>query len=367
MILDGKNEESLLETYCKLGSQLNCDKYMIEKIEDKNCSITDKVKNLQTLILTRITFLQNWWIIVDNVVQLSKISPLLPQVGDPMWINGQIIVTIQNTDAVPQDDEFNKHISIRSGMNDKECCQLLNSYTKDENADDQLLKEVSHALDRQPLALAAAGYYVSRVKKVNCLFTWSQYLVKLSCGEQEDMDADFVEFNTVYSKSMLQATLSAVRRNAKISSIFAKVISFFSMISFDPIPRDIIASFVQNIDPSVSFKDICLHLQDCSLFLNSENNDISLHRIVYKAIIVYQSEHSNNEYKMESNVDQTSKALYMFKERDDEIKLMPHLAKFFQILKTKKIKIDLNTLQYLGNVLKKTGKYDKAIEFYEKF
>ncbi|XP_046854882.1 uncharacterized protein LOC124447931 [Xenia sp. Carnegie-2017] len=126
MTLDGKNEESLLKTYCELGYRLNCDKYMIKKFEDENCSIADKVKNLRSLVSTRLKFWQNWLIIVDNVAQLSKISSLLPQVGDPMWINGQIIVTIQNTDAVPQDDEFNKHISIRSGMNDKECFQLLN-------------------------------------------------------------------------------------------------------------------------------------------------------------------------------------------------------------------------------------------------
>ncbi|XP_046863574.1 uncharacterized protein LOC124457350, partial [Xenia sp. Carnegie-2017] len=175
MTLDGKNEESLLKTYCELGYRLNCDKDMIKKFEDENCSIADKVKNLRSLVSTRLKFWQNWLIIVDNVAQLSKIFSLLPQVGDPMWINGQIIVTIQNTDAVPQDDEFNKHISIRSGMNDKECCQLLEYYTKDDNTDDQLLNEVSHVLGRQPLALAAAGCYVSRVNKANCSFDTGNY------------------------------------------------------------------------------------------------------------------------------------------------------------------------------------------------
>ncbi|XP_046854888.1 serine/threonine-protein kinase/endoribonuclease IRE1b-like [Xenia sp. Carnegie-2017] len=131
--------------------------FMVEKFKDENVSAKEKVKNLRSLVSPRLKFWQNWFIIVDNVVQLSEISSLLPQVGDHMWKNGQLIITVQNTDAVPYDELSSKHISISSGMNDRECCQLLNSYTKDENADDQLLNEVSHALDRQPLALATTG------------------------------------------------------------------------------------------------------------------------------------------------------------------------------------------------------------------
>ncbi|XP_046855151.1 uncharacterized protein LOC124448185 [Xenia sp. Carnegie-2017] len=230
MTLDGKNEDSLLKTYRVLGYRLNCDKDMIKKFDDENCSITDKVKNLRWLVSTRLKFWKNWLIIVDNVEQLSKISSLLPQVGDPMWINGQIMVTIQNTDAVPQDDEFNKHVSIKSGMNDRECFELLKHYTI-EHADDKLLNEVSHALDRQPLALANAGCYFSRLNKANCPFTWRQYLKKLSSEEQENMDTSFVKLNSVYPRSMLQVSLLAVRQNADNSSILAIVINFFSVIS----------------------------------------------------------------------------------------------------------------------------------------
>ncbi|XP_046855153.1 nephrocystin-3-like [Xenia sp. Carnegie-2017] len=351
---------------------------MIKKFEDENCSITDKVKNLRSLVSTRLKFWQNWLIIVDNVVQLSKISSILPQVGDPMWINGQIIVTIQNTDAVPQEDEFNKHISIRSGMNDRECFQLLKHYTI-ENADDQLLNEVSNALDRQPLALAAAVYYISRVNKANCPFTWGQYLKKISSEQEESMDATFVKFNSVYPRSMLQASLLAVRQNAEESSLLANVINFFSIISFDPIPRDIIVFYVQEIDTKYSKEDICLSLKDCSLFLHSENNDVSLHRIVHKATVVFQSEQLNEEHKMEQGCNLTSyqhtfdqifKALYKFKDRDDESKLMPHLEKILQLLKTNKTKINMNTLQvfqYFVNRLRHFGKYDLALELLDEF
>ncbi|XP_046863007.1 uncharacterized protein LOC124456681 [Xenia sp. Carnegie-2017] len=227
MTLDGKNVASLLQSYCDLGYRLNCNKFMVEKFKDENFSAKEKVKNLRSLVSARLKFWQNWLIIVDNVVQLSEISSLLPQVGDHMWKNGQLIITVQNTDAVPYDELSSKHISISKGLNDRECCQLLNSYTKDENADDQLLNEVSHALDRQPLSLAATGYYVSRVNKANCSFTWKEYLKKISLEEEENMSATFVKFNSVYPRSMLQASLLAVKQSAEESSILALVISFF--------------------------------------------------------------------------------------------------------------------------------------------
>ncbi|XP_046855133.1 uncharacterized protein LOC124448164 [Xenia sp. Carnegie-2017] len=348
MTLDGKNLESLLKTYCELGYRLNCDKYMIKNCKDENCSITDKVKNLQSLVSTRLKFWQNWLIIVDNVEQLRKISSLLPQVGDPMWINGQIIVTIQNTDAVPQDDGFNKHISITSGMNDKECFQLLKHYTI-EHADDQLLNEVSPALDRQPLALAAAGYYVSRANKANCSFTWKQYLKKIFSKEQENMDATFVKLNSVYPRSMLQASLLAVRQNAEESSILANVINFFSVISFDPIPRDIIICYVQKIDPKHSKEDICLCLKDCSLFLQSENNDISPNHVDVATSL-------NNLGNVYSDTGNFDKAIE-FHEKALEIRK--------QSLGPNHVDVAWS-INNLGNVYKDTGNYDKAVEFHEK-
>ncbi|XP_046855187.1 uncharacterized protein LOC124448234 [Xenia sp. Carnegie-2017] len=370
MTLDGKNVESLLKSYCDLGYRLNCNKFMVDTFKGENFSAKEKVKNLRSLVSARLKFWQNWLIIVDNVVQLNEISSLLPQVGDHMWKNGQLIITVQNTDAVPHDELFSKHISISSGMNDRECCQLLNSYTKDEKADDQLLNEVSHALDRQPLALAATGYYVSRVNKADCSFTWSQYLKKMSLEEEENIDPNFVKFNSVYPRSMLQASLLAVKQSAEESSILALVISFFSMISFDPLPREIMVYYVQKNDPKQAEEDICLCLDECSLFLHSESNDISLHRVVHKAIIVYQSEHSNEEHEMETNVDHISKALYMFKGRHDEIKLMPHLEKIIQLLKANKTKLNMNTLQvfrYFVERLRHFGKYDLALELLDKF
>ncbi|XP_046855093.1 kinesin light chain 4-like [Xenia sp. Carnegie-2017] len=287
---------------------------MIKKFEDENCSITDKVKNLRWLVSTRLKFWQNWLIIVDNVVQLGKISSLLPQVGDPMWINGQIIVTIQNTDAAPQDDEFNKHISIRNGMNDRECFQLLKHYTI-ENADDQLLNEVSHALDRQPLALAAACYYVSRVNKANCSFTWKQYLEKFYSEEEENMDATFVKFNSVYPRNHVDVAGS---------------LNNLGIVFYE----------TRNYDKAIEVYEKALEIQKQSLGPNHVDVAASLNNL---GLVFYKT---GNYYKA---IEVHEKALEIHQ----------------QLLGPNHIYVAAS-LNNLGNVFEKTGNYDKAIEFHKK-
>ncbi|XP_046856345.1 uncharacterized protein LOC124449473 [Xenia sp. Carnegie-2017] len=201
MTLDGSDVDSLLKTYCELGNLSHCSKSDVKRCLEESATTIEKVENLRSLLSTRLKFWQNWWIIVDNVVHPKKICPLLPQIKKPEWLNGQIIFIFQNTGDVPQYDGFTKHISICSGMNDGECSQLLKHYTKDENADDQLLSKVSQELDRQPLALAAAGCYVSRVNRTNCSFTWMQYLEKILIGEHKKIENAFVgRWNSAYHK-----------------------------------------------------------------------------------------------------------------------------------------------------------------------
>ncbi|XP_046847323.1 uncharacterized protein LOC124440940 [Xenia sp. Carnegie-2017] len=128
MTLEGKDIDSLLKTYAELYQRLSNDKTVIENISKEDKSTEDKIKDFQLLLTQQLKSWQSWWIVVDNVVELDKIYPLLPQVGDHSWKNGQIIVTVQNTDAIPPDGNRNKHISVSHGMNNKECRELLSEW-----------------------------------------------------------------------------------------------------------------------------------------------------------------------------------------------------------------------------------------------
>ncbi|XP_046847442.1 uncharacterized protein LOC124441057 [Xenia sp. Carnegie-2017] len=198
MTLEGKDIDSLLKTYAELYQRLNNDKTVIENILKEAKSSEDKIKDFQLLLTQELKSWQTWWIVVDNVVELHKIYPLLPQVGDHSWKNGQIIVTVQNTDAIPSDGSLNKHISVSHGMNNEKCRKLLSAFSDIPNYDEKLLKDVSDKLDRQPLFLANAAYYVGSVKSTYPTFTWEQYFDKLNEGERQNMGGNFQKINTSY-------------------------------------------------------------------------------------------------------------------------------------------------------------------------
>ncbi|XP_046847297.1 uncharacterized protein LOC124440917 [Xenia sp. Carnegie-2017] len=288
MTLDGKDIDSLLKTYAELYQRLNNDKTVIENILKEAKSSEDKTKDFQLLLTQQLKSWQTWWIVVDNVVELHKIYPLLPQVGDHSWKNGQIIVTVQNTDAIPPDGNLNKHISVSHGMNDEECRQLLSFFSDIHNKDEKYLKDLSDKLNRQPLFLANAASYVGRVKSANPKFTWEQYFDKLNEEERQKMDASFQKINTSYLG--MQTVMLAVQKNAEEYILLKHVFKLFSIISFDPLPKDVIIQFIKSIDPQKSAEDVCLQLKHCSLFLQTENNDIRLHSVVHEAIINYSSQ-----------------------------------------------------------------------------
>ncbi|XP_046863542.1 uncharacterized protein LOC124457310, partial [Xenia sp. Carnegie-2017] len=333
MTLEGKDIDSLLKTYAELYQRLSNDKTVIENIRKEAKSSEDKIKDFQLLLTQQLKSWQTWWIVVDNVVELHKIYPLLPQVGDHNWKNGQIIVTVQNTDAIPPDGSLNKHISVSHGMNNKECQKLLSFFSDIRNHDEKCLKDLSDKFDRQPLFLANAASYVGSVKSVNPNFTWEQYFGKLNEGERQNMDGNFQKINSAYLG--MKAVMLAVQKNGEESILLENVFKLFSIISFDPLPQDVIIQFIKSIDQQKSAEDVCLQLKQCSLFLQTENNDIRLHSVVHEAIINYSSQtfgckQSKINFK-KSSVDlacQVACALNHFKDREDEIKIIPHLIKF---------------------------------------
>ncbi|XP_046849332.1 uncharacterized protein LOC124442868 [Xenia sp. Carnegie-2017] len=333
MTLEGKDVDSLLKTYAELCQRLSNDRTVIENIRKEAKSSEDKIKDFQLLLTQQLKSWQTWWIVVDNVVELHKIYPLLPQVGDHSWKNGQIIVTVQNIDAIPPDGNLNKHISVSHGMNDEECRQLLSVLSSIHNKDEKFLKDLSDKLNRQPLFLANAASYVGRVKSVNPTFTWEQYFNKLNEGERQNMDGYFQKMNPSYLG--MRAVMLAVQKNAEESILLGHVFKLFSIISFDPLPQDVIIQFIKSIDPQISAEDVCLQLKHCSLFIQTENNDIRLHSVVHEAIINYSSQtfgckqNENNSEKSAADLAcQVAWALNHFKDREDEIKIIPHLIKF---------------------------------------
>ena len=378
MTLDAKNLDSLLYSYEYFCRRLNCNEDVREKVMNSSKPKEEKIKELRSQIMTRIRNWKLWWIIVDNVEDLKLISPLLPQIGDKIWNNGQIIVTIQNTFSVPSDSLDTKHVSLSGGMNEQECQELLSTLSGTD-VDDPLLNKVAKKLDHQPLAMAAAAVYLQQLKERK--FSWSDYLEKLEKGKRHVTEKRLQETNPAYSSTMSAAVLLAVQKSAENDFILNQTFKLFALISFEPLPIDIIVKYIQQLEQTCEKEEIYLAIKHCSLFLLTENeNDVRLHRVVHEATKLFSN---GNEYEIRySSQNETvnekerilnvAKALYCFKDRDDKIKILPHLKSFNAVdkkLLSQQDLLDSNgsdlTKMYIffGQILRHSYHFKLAVEF----
>ena len=335
MTLDASNLDSLLYSYEDFSRRLNCNEDVLKSVMNSSKPKEEKIKDLRSQITMRIQNWKLWWIIVDNVENLEKIYPLLPQMGDVIWNNGQIIVTIQNSTSVPPISFYTKHISLSGGMNKRECRQLFSSLSGTV-ADDLLLDEVADKLDHQPLAMAAAAIYIQRLNQKE--FSWRDYLEKLGKGKRRVTEEQLQKTSLAYSFTMSTAVHLAVQKAAENDFILKETFKLFALISFEPLPIDIIVKYIQQLDQNYEKEEICLAIKHCSLFLLTENEDVvRLHRVVHDEATKLSSNHQANETQYNSKseivnerdrVYNVAKALYCFQDRNDEIKILPHLKSF---------------------------------------
>ena len=322
MTLNAENLESLLYSYADFCRHLNCNENVISSVMNSSNPKEQKIKDLRSQLTKRIRNWKLWWIIVDNVKDLRLISPLLPLIGDEIWNNGQIIVTIQNTISVPSNSLDTKHISLSGGMNQQECRQLLSSLS-DTDTDGPLLDQVADKLDRQPLAMAAAAVYVQQLKEKE--FSWHNYIEKLEKGKRHVTEKRLQETNLSYSSTMSSAVLLALQKSAENNFILNETFNLFSLISFESLPIDIIIKYIQQLDQNFEKEDIYLAIKHCSLFLLTGNkNDVRMHRVVHEA---------TETLRKRDRVYDVAKALYCFKDRDDDVKIVPHLKSFNAVSK----------------------------------
>ena len=350
MTLDGKDLDTLRYTYEDFCRRLNCNESVLENIINSSKPIVEKIKDLRYQVTTRIKNWKRWWLIVDNVENLANIYPLLPQMGDEVWNDGQIILTTQDRTYVPPNHSFTKHVSISLGMNDQECRQLL-ALLSSTDAADPFLDAVSEKLDRQPLAMAAAAVYMRQVKEPDCCpeFSWQDYLVKLEKEKTKLTEERLLLVNSAYSSTMSAVVFLAVEKCAKSNLILNHIFHLFSFISFQAFPLDLIVVYMQQRKDDLDTEDIYLAIKCCSLFIPAgcEDRDITIHRVTHEAIKLYchcngsendKFELSGTTYKrsvlnLESVATSVLRLLYYFKNRADKRNCIPHLKAFHTAIK----------------------------------
>ena len=142
---------------------------------------------------------------------------------------------------------------------------------------------------------------------------------------------------------MSAAVLLAVQQSAANDSILNETFNLFALISFEPLPIDVIVAYIQPKNQKCEKEEIYMALKQCSLFLFTENDDdVRLHRVVHEATELFRHRKGNEmKYSFKSEivhernrVQHAAKALYCFKDRDDEAKILPHL-KLFNLVNNK--------------------------------
>ena len=350
MTLDGKDLDTLLYTYEDFCRRLNCNESALENILNSSKPNVEKIKDLRSQVATRIKNWKRWWLIVDNVENLANISPLLPQMGDEVWNNGQIILTTQNKTSVPPDHSFTKHDSISHGMDEKECRQLLALLSSTE-ASDPFLDEAAEKLDRQPLAMAAAAVYMRQVAEPNCCteFSWQDYVGKLENGKTKLAEERLLLVNSAYSSTMSAAVFLAVEKCAKSNFILNHIFHLFSLISFQAFPLDLIVVYMRQQKEDLDTQDIYLAIKCCSLFIPAgcKDRDITIHRVTHEAIKLHCHCNRSENHKNDPNETTNERSvlnvgsvatsvltmLYYFKNRDDKKICIPHLKAFHTAIK----------------------------------
>ena len=350
MTLDGTTLDTHFRTYKEFCCFLKCNESAIENIASSSKPNDLKIKDLRSLISTRMRNWKRWWIIVDNVENLMEISPLLPQIKDSVWDNGQIIITTQNTDCVPPDNGFTKHVSLSVGMNEQECRHLL-SLLSNTDISDPSLDEVADKLDQQPLAMAAAAVYMRQVKEsdVSPKFSWKNYLEKFDKTKNNRAEERFRRIDPAYSYTMSTAVMLAIEKCAK-NNIWNHIFHLFSLISFEPMPLSLVVPYVQHQGEKLDEQDISLAIKHCSLFLLFENQGIyiRLHRVIHEGIKQFcqrgkstkSKEFSVHElpakralFSSKAAIENVVKTLRYFNGRPDRVKLIPHLKTFAKEIK----------------------------------
>ncbi|CAH3174979.1 unnamed protein product, partial [Porites lobata] len=289
--LNAESVEALAESYMVLGRHLGLTEYALTSLESlKNEKPLNAIQQLQLLIMPKTSKFTKWLIIVDNVIDLRLVRGLLSQTGSKEWGNGQVLITTQDSGTIPQNAPHTYHESLSKGMMRDEAVELLE--TVSQISDRELAENVAERLDCQPLALAAAAYYVQTV--VNCgslHYNWKAYLNDISTYDQRNqIETVLATESSAYAKTTTTAVEMALQRAVDVDKVLREAFSFLSLCANDDLPLEAVLKFVKFQVKDQPEELLKSKIVRCSLLLvyseegNKQKTYLRLHKIVHEAL-----------------------------------------------------------------------------------
>ena len=289
--LNSETIETLADSYMTLGRYLRITEYALSRLESlKIEKPLEAVQQLHRLVLPKVTKFTKWMIIADNVVDLRSVQGLLPQTGNKEWGHGQVLITTQDSTTISHDTPHTYHESLSKGMRLDEAVELLENVSQ--ISDREQAENVAELLDFQPLALAAAAFYVKTViSSGSSNYEWKAYLRDISTYVQRhEIETVLANENLAYAKTTMAAVEMAIERAVDTDKVLRHTFSFLSLCAHYDLPLEAVSKFFKAQTKDQPEGLIKAKIVRSSLLLvHSEKGDerryIRLHKTVYEALI----------------------------------------------------------------------------------
>ena len=289
--LNTESVETLADSYLTLGRHLGITEYALKGLESiKEQKPIEAIKQLHRLILPKTSKFTRWLIIADNVIDLRLVRDLLPQTGSKEWGHGQVLITTQDSGTIPQNAPHTYHESLSKGMRRDEAVELLETVSR--ISERVQAENVAELLDFQPLALAAAAYYVQTVvTSGSSNYNWKAYLQDISTySQRKKTESVLANESSAYPKTTMAAVEMAIQRAAETDDeVLRHTFCFLSLCANDDLPLETVLKFVKaqvKDQPEVLIKGKIV--KSSLIFVHSEEEAertyLRLHKVVHETL-----------------------------------------------------------------------------------
>ena len=285
--LNAETLETLGNSYLSHAKQLGITEYALTKLATaEELNPKERMKQLRCLIFPQIKQFSKWLIIADNVVNLSLVYEYLPQTASEEWGHGQVLITTQDTSAIPTNAPHTYHESLSEGMHPEDAVELLKQVSGMSNNEEA--QTVADALDYQPLSLAAAASYVQFVSR-SSTYNWSNFLTTLAGVQREVTEERLTLVNPAYPKKMTEVIQLAIDTTLKRDEVLRQALLFFSLCGSEPVPIQAAVNFVNNRTSGQTDELITAKILNSSLIMCLYREDgapgyLRVHNVVHQVL-----------------------------------------------------------------------------------
>ena len=284
--LNAETLETLADSYLSQAKQLGITEYALTKLDTSEVNPKERLQQLRCSIFPQFKQFSKWLIIADNVVNLSLVYEYLPQTASEEWGCGQVLITTQDSSAIPTNAPHTYHESLSEGMQPKDAVELLKQVSEISNNEE--VQTVAEVLDYQPLSLAAAASYVQFVSR-SSPYDWSNFLTTLADVEREVTEERLTLVNPAYPKKMTEVIQLAMDTTLKSDEVLRQTFLLLSLCDSEPVPIKAAVSFVKHRTSGQTEEMIKAKILNSSLIMRLYSEDeapgyLRVHSVVHEVL-----------------------------------------------------------------------------------